>query len=336
MALNEGTGKGRAGDAGRDPGLDRAYAATERAEPPRGLDEAILAAAHREAGARPRALSALRAWRVPVSLAAVVVLSVTVVTLMHEEGGEELGQPPRPALSTEGAAPTEAAKPAPQDAPAAATESRAEARREKQNRFPHESPRRIQESAPAPAPAARPDARPLQGPPEGAAERPAAPSPAMDDKARAPAAIAERGPAPALSAPASETAAGSAPELRRQVPQAAPPPAPKALRSERDASAQQDSGGRGMAGATGSAPPVADPSQAMGEVRVRKGETSQVEPARMAALLKELEELDGRPPERWVERILELRRQGQRSEAGELLAEFRRRYPAHPLPPELQ
>lgn len=38
------------------------------------------------------------------------------------------------------------------------------------------------------------------------------------------------------------------------------------------------------------------------------------------------------PPERWVERIIELRKQGKHDEAEKQLAEFRRRYPDYKLP----
>ena len=56
--------RGVAGAGAVDRGLDRAYASAAREEPPARLDAAILAAAHREAGARPRALgSMLRAWK---------------------------------------------------------------------------------------------------------------------------------------------------------------------------------------------------------------------------------------------------------------------------------
>ena len=85
MALKEHTPGTPAGSE-RDPLLDRAYRGAATDEPPARLDAAILAAARREAGARPRPLSAvLRAWRVPVSIAAVVVLSVSLVTLVREE-----------------------------------------------------------------------------------------------------------------------------------------------------------------------------------------------------------------------------------------------------------
>lgn len=70
----------------RDPLLDQAYRAGAAEQPPPRLDAAILAAARREVEARPRAVgSGWRAWRVPVSIAAVVVLSVSLATLVREE-----------------------------------------------------------------------------------------------------------------------------------------------------------------------------------------------------------------------------------------------------------
>jgi hypothetical protein len=84
-------GNGGAGGGERDPRLDLLYRDTPRDAPPPHLDAAILAAARREVGARPRPLSAqFRRWRVPVSIAAVVVLSMSLVTLVKEEGGDTL------------------------------------------------------------------------------------------------------------------------------------------------------------------------------------------------------------------------------------------------------
>jgi hypothetical protein len=51
--------------------------------------------------------------------------------------------------------------------------------------------------------------------------------------------------------------------------------------------------------------------------------------SKIAALLRELDET---PPQAWLEKIDALRRQGQNDEADELLAEFRRRFPSHPVP----
>lgn len=71
-------------EADRDPKLAQRYRELGAEEPPRALDEAILAAARRQA--RPWT----RRWAVPLSLAAVVVLSVTVTLRMqHEQPGIE-------------------------------------------------------------------------------------------------------------------------------------------------------------------------------------------------------------------------------------------------------
>jgi len=89
MALNESNADG----AERDPRLERLYRDAAREAPPAHLDSAILAAARREVRARPRPVSTvLRRWRVPVSIAAVVILSVSLVTLVQEEGGERIVQ----------------------------------------------------------------------------------------------------------------------------------------------------------------------------------------------------------------------------------------------------
>src|SRR5262245_29384721 len=85
MALKQGNGGAERGE--RDSRLDLLYRDTPREAPPAHLDAAIQAAARREVGARPRSVSSrLLRWRVPLSLAAVVVLSVTLVTLIGEEG----------------------------------------------------------------------------------------------------------------------------------------------------------------------------------------------------------------------------------------------------------
>ncbi len=60
-----------------DPELSERYRALGREEPPRELDAKILAAA--------RARSGLRRWVLPLSVAAVIVLSVTVTLEMQRE-----------------------------------------------------------------------------------------------------------------------------------------------------------------------------------------------------------------------------------------------------------
>jgi len=43
-------------------------------------------------------------------------------------------------------------------------------------------------------------------------------------------------------------------------------------------------------------------------------------------------DLERQPPERWLERVEELRQASRTAELNDLLAEFRKRFPDHPLP----
>lgn len=73
----------------RDPRLDGAYRETPRQEPPRALDERIRTAARRAVDARPQSLSARRSWasrwRIPLSVAATVVVAVTLSFMVQDE-----------------------------------------------------------------------------------------------------------------------------------------------------------------------------------------------------------------------------------------------------------
>ena len=107
-------------DAPRDPVLDRVYAAGAREEPPAHLDAAILAAARREVRAGPRRPgSILHGWRAPFALAAVLVLSVSVVLLLREEGADRLAESPAsipaPSLPPASEPPADNARTAPKD-----------------------------------------------------------------------------------------------------------------------------------------------------------------------------------------------------------------------------
>src|SRR5258705_9246612 len=82
-------------DIARDARLTAIYRAAEQDTPPPALDTAILAAARREVGARPRpaGYSFVRSWRGPLSVAAVVVLSVSLIMLMREEAPDVVAPP---------------------------------------------------------------------------------------------------------------------------------------------------------------------------------------------------------------------------------------------------
>jgi len=137
-------------DQDRDVKVSGSYRALDREEPPRALDEAILAAARRELETRPAPLVAptgRRHWYVPLAAAAVIVLSV-VVTLhvQREQPGPEFDG---------NVAPAPPAQPAPKAEPA----PRVEIQTKRDARKP-----------PPAAPASQAElAKPLAGPAESAA-----------------------------------------------------------------------------------------------------------------------------------------------------------------------
>ena len=78
--------------------LRRQYRATSQEEPPRQLDEAIRAAARRAVRARPGDFWMGASWRIPASVAAVVVVSLTLAVMVGRHS-------PQPALESEQRAP---------------------------------------------------------------------------------------------------------------------------------------------------------------------------------------------------------------------------------------
>ena len=114
MAVNNTHRDGNGSEDGvaRDAHLALLMQAAGDEAPPLALDAAILAAARRavQAGPRPVAQTAgagggepgvaapampraKRNWYLPVSIAAVVVMSASLVTIVHHEKGDELAQP---------------------------------------------------------------------------------------------------------------------------------------------------------------------------------------------------------------------------------------------------
>src|SRR3954452_21326242 len=72
----------------RDPQVSKAYRELGAEQPPRALDEAILAASRRAAQSRPAPLvvpTGRRRWYFPVAAAAVIVLAVAVVVHIDRE-----------------------------------------------------------------------------------------------------------------------------------------------------------------------------------------------------------------------------------------------------------
>jgi hypothetical protein len=276
----------------RDARVDRLYAHVGREEPPAELDAAIRAAARQAVGARPRALGArLRRWGVPISIAAVVVVSVSLVTLMREEGAGRLEESYAPAPAE-----PKASAPAPPAGAPVEAQDRAEPAGQAQVTAPQAPPAPAEragaassaDDSPRPGRLVAPSSAGLKPAEEGAREAPRARAEVDGGAARQ--ALPER---EALGKKKTEARAADAP---------APPAA--ALRS---------------------APIRADQeplTASTGEKSERPLTSDQV------ALLKTLEKA---APESWLETIERLRREGRHADADALLVEFRRRFPAHPL-----
>jgi hypothetical protein len=298
MALNEHYAGGANGDAERDPRLDRLYREAGRESPPTRLDAAILAAARREAGARPRSVSStLRRWHVPVSVAAVVIVSVTLVILVREEQAERIEEVPVPAAATSA---DQAAAPRTQPTPAEAT----------------------RETAAQPGLAA-----------------PALQRQESRDDARFSAALGKREDSARTEsgAPASSGVAAVATPAPAAKPLPKPPLAPPRVAEERAAPSPADAVTAGrIAGA---------PDAATEPLLARGAEDAPPAKAMARAMQSKPAKLDRQPawhgfekepPQKWLERIEELKRQGLAAEAEDMLSEFKRRFPEHPLPPGLK
>lgn len=273
---------GDAADDPRDPRLAALYREASDDQPPTHLEAAIRTAARRGVGARPRPVgpTSMRAWRVPMALAAVLVLSVSVVPLMREEDPGRFaellrGAPPPaarpPATASQKEAPSEPAASAQPGTGAAQPESRAGAPAGETGQQPAQTLR----SLPAP-----PDPR------ASTAQRPAD-------------AAAKRG-------------------RQEPAPPAAMAPSPA------DAPAEHESG-RDSA---------AKPAAAMTEQASRAPMAAAPAPAARSTPGKSAlaTVYENEPPQNWLEKIADLRREGRQAEADELLEVFRQRFPDHPVP----
>jgi hypothetical protein len=294
MALNERNAGNANGDAERDPRLDRLYREAGRDTPPARLDAAILAAAHREVGARPRSLtSTLRRWHIPVSIAAVVIVSVSLVILLREESGEQIVPAPVPAV----------APPAEQPAAPGRQPALAESARET-----------TQPQAAAPAPPRRGSRDDAKAPAvlgklaDSAQPEPGPPAMSGTGIVATPESAAKPLPQPFLATPrvAEERAApspGDAVTAGKMAGALSVPSEPLVARSAAEAPQAKS-----MARAMQTKPPERD------RLPVWHG-------------------FEKDPPQKWLVRIEELKRQGRPVEAEEMLSEFKRRFPEHPLPP---
>lgn len=267
-------------DMENDPRLAALYRAGADAAPPAHLDDAIRAAARREVAAGPRR-SGARRWAVPVSLAAVVVLSVTVVTLMREQGVDRPESMIQPQAQTPAAGmqseivQSEAVKREIAGPPAAIT----------------------QEAASKPRPTTLPPVATTAVPP------------------------AQTGaPASAASTLSGIEAGRGETDSRAKIMAAESP-----HRTEEPVAARRDHAPQPMLRSVPAPAPMAD---------VAGGASAALAAGSAKSAL--WQDLIREPPEKWLQRIVELRRAGNTADADALTSEFRRRFPDEQLPANLR
>jgi hypothetical protein len=182
----------------RDPKVSASYRELGAEEPPRGLDEAILAASRRAASAHPAPLVAptgRRAWFVPLAAAAVLVLAVSLTLHMQfeQKGGEGVSVPAERAKEVVSAPQQKAAESQPPEREQAPTAPRAEA------------PARSVAEAGAPKALQRREPMPFTE--DSAAQRSKREAVPESEVAKREASVAASAPAPAAVAPAAPAAA---------------------------------------------------------------------------------------------------------------------------------
>lgn len=300
-------------DIERDSRLSGLYREQAQEQPPAALDAAILAAAKREVNAGPRRVRApfARSWAASLSLAAVVTLSVTLVIVIRERSADDaLTLPARDARQAQATAtPDRAAEPA-QSAPPMAP--------------------RAAEHAPAPK-VDLPRAQPAT-PASRRAEEPGT-------TGKLESAAGER-PAAKTAANAASAADGDA-SREVAVPPAAAPGQAAPVRGDR-ARPQRDSRDRPETGRFAEQPATA-PAAPAAQQAASESKQAAALPAEPGAganqRLSRTERMFAEPPlppQKWLERIEELRREGRLTEADASLVEFKKRYPDYPLPEHLK
>ncbi|MEO8143447.1 MAG: hypothetical protein ABI654_04465 [Betaproteobacteria bacterium] len=274
----------------RDPKVSAAYRDLGAQEPPRALDDAILAAARRAAGARPSALAARASrqrWYAPLATAAVLVLAVaTTLNMRLEKPGIESPAHQAPP-SAQGPAPVVAEARQKREAeakPDAVADTRVKDAAKSQS---GDEGKNVQRKFKEPSAPAAPEPKPF------ATDRAAAASPRADEALGAASSVTGKLAGQAEERGARDAIAGA------RAPQGAEVEA-LAKRAEEDARPQMQQR---------QAPVVQSPAPA---------------PAAKPALLERAAALT---PEQELERIADLRRQQRHDEADRALAEFRKRYP---------
>lgn len=279
--------------------VSRAYRHAPSAEPPLALDDAIRAAARRAAGSRPQSLgrSWLRRWTGPVSIAAVLVLTVSIVLLSLDEN-PEMGPQPMRQLVRPSPVPEKEIPQAAGDTPSAAMPA------EKVESAPPATTAEKLADKPAPATANDQSRGQLEKKRDAVTAVPAPHEPVPFAAER------QRDSDIKTQAPPSADAIDQEQLAAKRAPAAAPPSAPavsdlQKFEMERKLNARQ-------------AAPGSVESPALMRPKAATAQANQME-----------------APEVWLKRIVEMHRDGKLREVREELEKFKRQYPDYPLPAEL-
>lgn len=312
----------------RDPLVDAAWRTASRDEPPSALDDAIRAAARREAGAGPMRATAdvpeatsPERWWWPLAAAATIGAIALGIIQVIGTSPTETQRPDRAVVSDVPSALTERATTGPGPTPAADAVGTA-----KPTAAPEPAPTRVERASEAPIlgtakrtqptavpqTAAAPQA-PVPGPPPSASPVPVDTAPAVAmpprDRAAPEAAPALRSPAPFPGAPAAR-------EERSETLRDADAAADAMAKARRDEATAQGQGAMRRAAPASAKASVESQSQS--------GASAEAQPRL--------------PVSEWVVLIRRLRDEGRIDEAAKELAAFRAAYPDHErqLPPDLR
>ncbi len=319
--------------------LTRRYSAASQDEPPVALDELVRAAARRQTRTRPRLAGSpfMASWRIPLSIAAVVVVSATVTVIVAEREGRLPfpGKHSAPAAATGEASNQAEAQPAPHALESQAVPVGAKA-----------EPKARLEAARTPAASEAPAATPLER-----GDRSAAVSTAETRREPFP---LKAGPAAELPAPAQAPVAPTASATPQPPSPATAPtgPAPPSSRAGtlRDFAREQERAEQAVPGAVpqdealvGEAP--ASKAAPVGPMHEERGayQPAGEERARAQALAKKQtlpaglnSEATASPwekdPQAWLVHIDELRTAGRSVDAKASFRAFRSHYPDYRLP----
>jgi hypothetical protein len=333
-------------DPEHDARLATLYRAAAQKEPPAALDDAIRAAARRAVSSRPRLAGTpfRRSWRVPMSIAAVIVLCVSLVTLMREEA-PEIAEPPPAAAPAAGrnldTATGDNAPEVPKTLETDAQMSRGVGLKPPRRASPGATSKdqsaagneqyRLGSSTTATTMGNRGSSGDAMELEPGSAGKTATAPQAFPDAAG----MRDN----KVAAPAEGLRQSAKEEARRDIAATSEP-------QLRPAEAKRASPAAGV--------PMAAPSPAAGVASIDKAQlraeaasadSAEREPGRermqtapipaakpVPQIAGALRPYAGLPPEKWLEQIETLRKQGRFEEAKTSLAEFRKRYPDYALP----